>query len=127
MDCDDQVRLVKRNDDPHANAPDLSRVAWLPFVVSISANGMCDDLFCIGDAEAMLTGPVLGMSRKMHAPSRIWRPNLSPSTSITGIRNQFLDSGQLIFYVANCKYAPFVVAGAPSHTFTVTYGAPPIE
>jgi hypothetical protein len=61
MDCDDQVRLVKGNDDSHTDAPDLSGVARLPFVVPIQANGMCDDRFCVSDVKAVLTCPVFGV------------------------------------------------------------------
>jgi hypothetical protein len=78
MDCDDEIGLVKRDDDPHAHGPDFSRVAGIPAPISIDVNGMRDDPFCIGNAEAMPTSPVLGMSREAHAQSRSWRPKLSP-------------------------------------------------
>jgi hypothetical protein len=70
MDCDDEIRLVKRDDDPHAYGPDFSGVAGIPAPISIDVEGMRYDPFCIGNAEAMPTGPVLGMSRKAHAQSR---------------------------------------------------------
>jgi hypothetical protein len=69
MDCDDEIRLVKR-DDPHAHAPDLSRVAGIPAPISIDVDGMRDNTFCIVNTEAVPTSPVLGMSREAHAQSR---------------------------------------------------------
>lgn len=70
MDCDDEIRLVKRDNDPHTHFLDFSGVARIPPPISIHVNGMGYDSFCISNAEAMLTGPVLGMSREAHAPSR---------------------------------------------------------
>jgi hypothetical protein len=62
MDCDDEVQLVKRYDDSHANTPDFPRVTRLTFVVPINAHGMGNDLFGIPEAKPMLTRPVLGVS-----------------------------------------------------------------
>jgi hypothetical protein len=66
MDCDDEIRLVKRDNDPHMHSHDFSGVAWIPAPISIHVDGMGNDSFCIGNAESMPTNPVLGMSREAH-------------------------------------------------------------
>jgi len=78
MDCDNEIRLVKRDNDPHTHSLDLSGVAEIPLPISIHEHGMGDYSFCVGNAEAMSTSPVLGMSREAHAHSRARMRNLSP-------------------------------------------------
>jgi|GEM_PF-1617609 len=62
MDCDDEVGLVKCDDYSHANTSDIAGVARLSLLVAIHAERMGDHLFRIGNREAMLARPILGVA-----------------------------------------------------------------
>ncbi len=78
MDCDDQVRLVKRNYHTHADSPNVSGIPQLAGPILIDLNGMSDYRFGVHDSPAELPRIVFGMSREAHALSSFQRPKLSP-------------------------------------------------
>jgi hypothetical protein len=79
MNCDDQVWLVKRDDDPHADALDLTRVARLTCPISIEVDWLLDNTFHIFDGTVQTPEIVLGVSRKAHRPSRAQRLKFTPT------------------------------------------------
>jgi hypothetical protein len=47
VDCDNQIRLVKRNDNPKADSPDFSRVSGPSLVIPIEETRLLDHLLYI--------------------------------------------------------------------------------
>lgn len=78
MDCDDKIWLVKRDNNPHANTPDIPRIARLAFPVAIEMQRFSNDAFDILDRCAKAAEVVLGVPRQLHGPLRAQRPSLFP-------------------------------------------------
>jgi hypothetical protein len=78
MDCDDQVRLVKRDNDSHANALDFSRVTGLSTWIPIKVDWFPDNSFHVVDGAFQASKIILGVSRQAHRPSRAQAPGITP-------------------------------------------------
>lgn len=66
MDCDDQVRVVKRDHDPDADATDITHEARPSICVGIGEQRPCDDALDVGIGHPQPASLVLGMSRVAH-------------------------------------------------------------
>lgn len=77
MDCDDQIRLVKRDDHSYANAADFSSVARLSIFIPIDEHRFLDNAFHIVHCGSKATKEVLGIPGKAHALSRAQAKKLS--------------------------------------------------
>jgi len=75
MDCDDQVRFVKRNHNPHPLTPDVSDIPPVAVRIQIDMLSIGDQLFSIGHGRANVASPILRMSREAHT-------GLSPQRAI---------------------------------------------
>jgi len=78
MDCDDQLRIVKRDDHPHPLSTDTADVCPLPVSTEFDAFRLGHDRFGIGNRRAYLPRTILGMSREAHLGLSRERANLSP-------------------------------------------------
>jgi hypothetical protein len=78
MDCDDQIRLVKRNYDPHPSTFNVPGVSRSSLFVPIDQNRVRNHPFSIEQARSEVPQSVLGMPRESHAPLRIWRAKPFP-------------------------------------------------
>jgi phage FluMu protein gp41 len=78
MDCDDQVRLVKRHHDANALAPNQSDVAPLAIRRQINLLGILDQPFSVKQRRADVASTVLRMSRKAHMGLSPWQPKPAP-------------------------------------------------
>lgn len=73
MDCDDQIRLVKRNHNPHPLAPNVPDIPPISVRVQIDIFRIRNQLFNIGDSRTNTTSPILCMPRKAHIGLRACR------------------------------------------------------
>ena len=78
MDCDDQVRFVKRDHDPHPLAPNVSDIPPVAVRVQVDILGIRNQLLSIGDSRTDITGPILRMSCEAHIGLSLQRANLFP-------------------------------------------------
>jgi hypothetical protein len=78
VDCDDQLRIVKRNDNPDALPADMANVRPLSVATELDALRRGDEPFRIRDRRPDLPRPILGMSREAHPSLSRAQTNLSP-------------------------------------------------
>ncbi len=66
MDCDDQVRLVKRNHNPHVLASDLSEIAPVAMRIEINMLGARNQPFGVDHGRTDVTSPILRVPCEAH-------------------------------------------------------------
>lgn len=84
MNCDDQLGVVKRDDDSHPLSPDVPNVCPLPVSTELDTPWLGNEPFGIGNRCSDLPGPILGVSREAHTGISPGRANLSPWESRVG-------------------------------------------
>jgi len=78
MNCDDQVRVVKRDHNPNTLAPNPPDIPPVSVAVEIDLLGGIDQPFDIRDRRTDVASPVFGMPREAHLGLSHERANLSP-------------------------------------------------
>ena len=78
MDCDDQIGFVKRNDNPHSLAPNMSDIPPVAVRVQIDMFRIRNQFFGIGNRRTDVTSSILGMSREAHIGLSLRRTILFP-------------------------------------------------
>jgi hypothetical protein len=82
MDCDDQIRLVKRN-DPHPLPPNVFDIPPVAVRVQIDMLGIRNQSFGVGNRRADVTSPIFRMSREAHIRLRANGCEFSPQKGET--------------------------------------------
>lgn len=78
MNCDDQVRVVKRDHNPNTLAPNPPDIPPVSVAVEIDLLGGIDQPFGIRDRRPDLAGSILGMPRETHTGISPQRAILAP-------------------------------------------------
>jgi len=79
MDCDDEIRLVKRHDHADSDTANPSFVLRSPIRILINVHRKPDESFDITEAHFQRTGLVFRVSAELHPSAREWSSRLSPS------------------------------------------------
>lgn len=66
MNCDDQLGIVKRDDDSHPLSTDVANVCPLPVSAELDALRRSHEPFAVGNRRSDLPRPVLCVSREAH-------------------------------------------------------------
>ncbi len=78
MDCDNQLRIVKRNDHPNPLVTDTADIGPLPVSTELNAIRRGDEPFGVGNRHTDLPRPILDVPREAHMGIRPKRTNLAP-------------------------------------------------